>query len=1121
MQPALCPTPEVLEDLAVGRAAPPELSAHLHDCESCRLALEQIRENNRFLADFAIGGSLPIAESSEPTFEIDIPGYDMVRRIHQGGQGVVYQAIQRSTRRDVAIKVMKQGRFATLADRARFEREIDTLGGLNHPNIVAVHDAGVASGFQYFVMNYVDGQPLDEAFAEPASPTGVDRTRAVLTTFVKVCDAVHAAHLRGIIHRDLKPSNIRVDQRGEPHVLDFGLAKSVEQQPDSAMTQTGQFVGSLPWASPEQIEGIPSRIDLRTDVYSLGAILYQLLTGQPPFDVGSSLRTAFELILLRDPPRPSVAAASAGAPPIDDELDTMVMKCLSKDRERRYQIAGEIANDLRRYIAGEPIEAKRDSAIYMLRKTLRRYRMRVAVAGSFVVLIGVFAVVMAFLYQRSNRLEQEAVQSASRMAELLSQSNIEQGRMADVLGNMEQAEQLLWRELLLRSTPQGATGATWNEPPGPPEAYWALWELYRRRPCLRTLRPQPEPTRTVTIARDGQSIWIVDPAGFVQRLDESGVRLESYRVTLPNRIGFPKLNASGSTLINYDGTRFGIWRHDAGDQRLMALPESLLGLAESISPRGQRLAVVTDGTASVWNTNPPAEIGRFSGDAAVVAVAVSNDDRKLATRDRWGAVALWDIDTGECLAHARPHVPPRDRLHIIGELLFSPDDRLVADAWVEIPGRVWDFGVSPPAVIELSERPGDYRVQCFSPDGSMLAIGDIGGALRVFDARTGRRLAGFVAHPGRISSVAFTGDGAGVWTCSEGNLRLWQVVADQFVRTVRLEGDALHSVDIDPNGSELAAGGGQGKLIRVNRESGQKSSLHFGNDSTISCVAFSPDSSRIAAATYGKVVYVWNSGDPSAEPEQLVHPELVNHVHFTPDSRRLASADDAGTIRIWRLADAAIERELNCGDQRIPRIDLNADGRKIAAAVRDGRLMVWDLETGEVETLSPATDRALRTVRFSGDGRWLASAGADRTIDLWDVSSRQRVASLVGHSQEVYDVDISPDGRLIASGDTGGVIRLWDARLRRQLATFEGHSDAVMTLQFSPDSRSLVSVSLDGTIRDRDLGYFDRHIAGQVDFQLQRIEGTNGDESARAAWRSWARQVLDRFTPPASLSSAH
>ncbi|MBL8760562.1 MAG: serine/threonine protein kinase [Phycisphaerae bacterium] len=334
------------------------------------------------------------------------PGYQIVREISRGGQGVVYQALSKSTKRKVAIKVLREGPFVGVRDRIRFEREIEVLSQLNHPNIVAVQDSGIAGGLHYFVMDYISGHTLD-AFIRDADRTIED----TLAMFHKICDAVNAAHLRGIVHRDLKPANIRVDGSGEPHILDFGLAKGagtdiIDGEHMQVMTATGDFLGSLPWSSPEQAERAPDKIDVRTDVYSLGVILYQLLTGRFPYEVLGNFREALERILHEIPKRPSTIRRG-----INDEVETIVLKCLSKERDRRYQNAGELARDIRHYLAGEPIEAKRDSQVYAIRKVLQRHK--AATAAAIVSLAAIVAGgIIAAAFWRSAEYQKTIAQQA-------------------------------------------------------------------------------------------------------------------------------------------------------------------------------------------------------------------------------------------------------------------------------------------------------------------------------------------------------------------------------------------------------------------------------------------------------------------------------------------------------------------------------------------------------------------------------------------------------------------------------------------------------------------------------------------------------------------------------------
>ena len=329
----------------------------------------------------------------------NFPGFEVLKEIHRGGQGVVYQAIQRATKRKVAIKVFHEGPFASARDRARFEREVDILAQLEHPNIVGIIDRGTTdNGGFFYVMDYVSGRTLDAFMTDPAG--GIDD---LLRLFAKVCDAMNAAHLKGIIHRDLKPSNIRVDQEGEPHILDFGLAKvsgpEVLNDPEQRlMTMTGQFVGSLPWASPEQASGASASVDVRTDVYSLGVVLYQLLTGgRFPYSVIGNMRDVLDNILRAEPAKPSTIRRQ-----INDEVETIVLKALSKDRERRYQSAGDLARDIKRYLNGEPIEAKRDSGWYLLGKTISRHKMPFGAAAAMIVMIAGSAVALGLMYRQAS-----------------------------------------------------------------------------------------------------------------------------------------------------------------------------------------------------------------------------------------------------------------------------------------------------------------------------------------------------------------------------------------------------------------------------------------------------------------------------------------------------------------------------------------------------------------------------------------------------------------------------------------------------------------------------------------------------------------------------------------------
>lgn len=342
-----------------------------------------------------------------------VPGYEELHEIKRGGQGVVYAGVQRSTRQRVAVKVLLGGAYAGGQQLRRFEREAELAASLRHPSIVRVYDSGVtADGLAFLVMEYVEGRPLDEVLRESPPPVTQSREdiaerRRRVGLFSQVCGAISHAHQRGVIHRDIKPSNIRIEPGGQPRVLDFGLAKS--QGPESIEVSTsGQFLGSLPWASPEQATGNPDTVDVRSDVYSLGVLLYQMLTGKFPYDISGSLATTLDNIRGKEPVPPRSVV-----PGLDDDLQTILLKCLAKDLSRRYQAVADLESDVLAWLAGEPIRARRDSAWYTLRRRARRHRAAAIFTGTALVLALGGAAWLSVLYGRAASAEESAASSLS------------------------------------------------------------------------------------------------------------------------------------------------------------------------------------------------------------------------------------------------------------------------------------------------------------------------------------------------------------------------------------------------------------------------------------------------------------------------------------------------------------------------------------------------------------------------------------------------------------------------------------------------------------------------------------------------------------------------------------
>ena len=402
-----CPTEEELAGYRLGVCEAPDVArieAHIAACDTCRAWCDAVDSDDDLLPDvrnaldaeqrdhektlIVASASAHGAERVEPAAP-RIEGYAIIREIGRGGMGAVYLARQESTKREVALKVLLEGPFASTTAKRRFEREVELAAQLDHPNIVTILDSGIASGRYYCAMRNIVGRRLDRYIAgHQLSPD------QILTLFLKICRAVNHAHQKGVIHRDLKPSNILVDDNGEPYILDFGLAKPAEGSTLSDVEQTalsmpGQVMGTLPYMSPEQTTGRQQDVDVRSDVYSLGVILYQLLTGRFPYQVVGKLAEVLRNIVEVAPERPSTIRRN-----INNEIETIVLTALAKEPVRRYQTADAFGGDIQRYLGGEPIEAKRDSGWYVLRKTATQHRAPLSVAAAIVLIltIGIFGV---------------------------------------------------------------------------------------------------------------------------------------------------------------------------------------------------------------------------------------------------------------------------------------------------------------------------------------------------------------------------------------------------------------------------------------------------------------------------------------------------------------------------------------------------------------------------------------------------------------------------------------------------------------------------------------------------------------------------------------------------------
>jgi WD40 repeat protein len=995
---------------------------------------------------------------------------ELFGELGHGGMGVVYRARQRRLRRSVAVKVLRGGKLAEETAKARFRAEAENAARLKHPGIVAIHEIGEEQGICWFAMDLVEGGSLDHIIRD--QPMG---TRAAAQCVAKIADAVQHAHDHGVLHRDLKPPNILLDFEGEPHITDFGIARRIEldgELGNAPLTQTGQLLGSPGYAAPEQ--ALFGNADVRTDVYGLGAILYHLLAGRPPFQ-GPTMDVV--LLQLREGEPLSPRRLN---PSVPRDVETICLKCLSRDPGKRYQTAAELKTDLQRWLDGRPIVGR---PVSLVEKTWRWMKRRPGTAAllslMFLGTAGAFyAIDQSRRQESAARINEASARMDEAAAKVLAENRNAELRLAnqrtrDVLDTTELGQAEEWFRTNQRDRGLEALARVLRRSPDHPVASARLGSaLLHGGAVMPVLWPMIESEEVIELflCDEGKRILVCHGVGAVMREADTGKELRRYGPT-PGYVDHFALSPDGKTLCGWHrnpGSHLTLWSVETSEKIKTIYHTG--GLQAVFTPDSKfLLANITGNEAHLLDTaTGERTFPAFEHPAPVSACGISPDGRFAATASTED-LFLWNLPERRLVAKL-------PQVHNTCQLVFSRDGNLLAAGTVA--GELAVFPTNGEQSAIWKARHGDAISSIrFSPGGNRLLTASHDNTSALWQARTGIPIRAAMTHEDHVGRAIFDPDGSNFicTTSSEGTARLWDANTGRALAQPLQHGERVNAAAFDQDKSTLYTTGAAGAVSRWNILPAAPYPIRLEHQANVVSAAWAADGKQVATTSHDKNTILWDATTGAKQLTSL-HRSQPRFVTFPPKGSGLLVICELGGSTLKALTkespDIATYTVRDGGEQLIGAFSKNAEF--YAAGTADGRFYAWDTVTKQLlfpPILPPVNpsepEFTAIAVEFSADASRLltvASSGSTKfpyEAVLRHVPSGRIIAELVGHEDDLFAGCFSSDGKLIATASNDNTVRLWDGLTGKFTGSVLRHFASVKTVAFQPGGNLLATGSND------------------------------------------------------------